>query len=149
MRILFDTNLWISFMIGRRLASLREVLYRHDVEVYVSEPLLEEIHTVIERQKFEKLISKETRYYFFEMVYDVCQFTEITMQAVSPIRDIKDAVSPIRDIKDIYLLSMAESVPVDYIVSGDKDLTDLKQHNGIPIIKYAELLELLKVNKNE
>ena len=57
--------------------------------------------------------------------------------------------SPIRDIKDLYLLSMAESVPVDYIVSGDKDLTDLKQHNGIPIIKYAELLELLKVNKNE
>ena len=139
MRIFFDTNLWISFMIGRRLASLREVLYRHDVEVYVSEPLLEEIHTVIERQKFEKLISKETRYYFFEMVYDVCQFTDITVQAVSPIRDIKD----------LYLLSMAESVPVDYIVSGDKDLTDLKQHNGIPIIKYAELLELLKVNKNE
>ena len=126
-------------MIGRRLASLREVLYRHDVEVYVSEPLLEEIRTVIERPKFEKLISQETRYYFFEMVYDVCLFTEITVQAVSPIRDIKD----------LYLLSMAESVPVDYIVSGDKDLTELKQHNGIPIVKYAELLELLKINVNE
>ena len=139
MKILFDTNLWISFMIGRRLASLREVLYRHDVEVYVSEPLLEEIRTVIERPKFEKLISQETRYYFFEMVYDVCLFTEITVQAVSPIRDIKD----------LYLLSMAESVPVDYIVSGDKDLTEPKQHNGIPIVKYAELLELLKINVNE
>ena len=133
MKILFDTNLWISFMIGRRLSSLREVLNRQDVDVYVSEPLLEEIRTVIERPKFEKLISQETRYYFFEMVYDVCLFTEITEQAISPIRDIKD----------LYLLSMAESVPVDYIVSGDKDLTDLEHHEGIPIIKYAELLELL------
>ena len=139
MKILFDTNLWVSFMIGRRLSSLREVLNRHDVDVYVSEPLLEEIRTVIERPKFEHLISQETRYYFFEMVYDVCLFTEITEQAVSPIRDIKD----------LYLLSMAESVPVDYIVSGDKDLTDLNQHNGIPILKYSELLEILKINTKE
>ena len=136
---MFDTNLWISFMIGRRLSSLREVLNRHDVDVYVSDPLLEEIRTVIERPKFEKLISQETRYYFFEMVYDVCLFTEIT----------EHAVSSIRDIKDLYLLSMAESVPVDYIVSGDKDLTDLNQHKGIPVIKYAQLLELLKMKTKE
>ena len=133
MRILFDTNLWISFMIGRRLASLREVLYRHDVEVYVSEQELDEIRNVIERPKFDKLISQETRYYFFEMVYDVCLFTDITV----------NAISPIRDPKDLYLLSMAESVPVDYIVSGDSDLTDLGQHNGIPIIKYIQLLDML------
>ena len=52
-----------------------------------------------------------------------------------------EAKSPIRDIKDIYLLSMAESVPVDYIISGDKDLTDLGSHAGIPILKYSEFLE--------
>lgn len=135
MRILFDTNLWISFMIGRRLASLREVLYRHDVEVYVSEQELDEIRNVIERPKFDKLISQETRYYFFEMVYDVCLFTDITV----------NEISPIRDPKDLYLLSMAESVPVDYIVSGDSDLTDLGQHNGIPIIKYIQLLDMLNI----
>lgn len=135
MRIMFDTNLWISFMIGRRLASLREALYRHDVEVYVSEQELDEIRNVIERPKFDKLISQETRYYFFEMVYDVCLFTDITV----------NAISPIRDPKYLYLLSMAESVPVDYIVSGDSDLTDLGQHNGIPIIKYIQLLDMLNI----
>jgi putative PIN family toxin of toxin-antitoxin system len=122
-------------MIGRRLASLREVLYRHDVEVYVSEQELDEIRNVIERPKFDKLIFQETRYYFFEMVYDVCLFTDITV----------NAISPIRDPKDLYLLSMAESVPVDYIVSGDSDLTDLGQHNGIPIIKYIQLLDMLNI----
>ena len=134
MKVLFDTNLWISFMIGKRLASLTEVLCRHDVEVYVSEQLLDEIRGVISREKFDKLISAETRYYFFEMVYDVCFFTDINVKAQSDIRDPKD----------LYILSMAESVPVDYIVSGDRDLTDMKQHAGIPILKYTELLELLK-----
>ncbi|MBQ3579377.1 MAG: putative toxin-antitoxin system toxin component, PIN family [Bacteroidales bacterium] len=139
MKVLFDTNLWISFMIGRRLASLSDVLNRHDVQVYVSEAELNEIRTVIERPKFNNIISQNTRYHFFEMVYDVCRFTDITV----------DALSPIRDPKDIYLLSMAESVPVDYIVSGDRDLTDLGQHNGIPIIKYNQLLDILKINTEE
>ncbi|MCR4811537.1 MAG: putative toxin-antitoxin system toxin component, PIN family [Bacteroidales bacterium] len=126
-------------MIGRRLASLSDVLNRHDVQVYVSEAELNEIRTVIERPKFNNIISQNTRYHFFEMVYDVCRFTDITV----------DALSPIRDPKDIYLLSMAESVPVDYIVSGDRDLTDLGQHNGIPIIKYNQLLDILKINTEE
>ena len=130
MKILFDTNLWISFMIGKRLATLPDVLCRHDVVVYMSEQLLAEIRAVIARPKFDKLISAETRYYFFEMVYDVCLFTDITIEAKSDIRDPKD----------LFLLSMAESVPVDYIVSGDKDLTDLGSHAGIPILTYSELL---------
>ena len=139
MKVLFDTNLWISFMIGKRLSSLANVLNRQDVEVYVSEQLLDEIRTVISRPKFDKLISKETRYYFFEMVYDVCQITDITVQADSPIRDIQD----------LYLLSMAESVPVDFIVSGDKDLTDLGSHAGIPILSYASFVTMLSTIKKD
>ena len=139
MKVLFDTNLWISFMIGKRLSSLADVLCRHDVEVYVSEPLLDEIRGVISREKFDNLISAETRYYFFEMVYDVCLFTDITVEAHSDVRDPKD----------LYILSMAESVPVDYIVSGDRDLTDMKQHAGIPILKYTEFLEKLNIRRSE
>lgn len=120
-------------MIGKRLSSLAAVLNRQDVEVYVSEQLLDEIRVVISRPKFDRLISKETRYYFFEMVYDVCFVTDITVKAQSPVRDIKD----------LYLLSMAESVPVDFIVSGDKDLIDLGEHAGIPILKYSDFLEKL------
>lgn len=137
MKILFDTNLWISFMIGKRLASLADVLCRHDVEVYVCEQQLDEIRGVIAREKFDRLISPETRYYFFEMIYDVCRFTDITVEAKSDIRDPKD----------LYLLSMAESVPVDYIVSGDRDLTDMKQHAGIPILKFTELIDRLNTNR--
>ena len=130
---MFDTNLWISFMIGKRLASLVDVLCRHDIQIYMSEQLLGEIRDVISRPKFDKLISAETRYFFFEMVDDVCLMTDITIEAKSPIRDIKD----------LYLLSMAESVPVDYIISGDKDLTELGSHAGIPILKYSDFLKMI------
>ena len=136
MKVLFDTNLWISFMIGKRLQSLRDILLRSDIQIYVCKQLIEEIRIVVDRPKFEKIISKETRLLFFRMVDDVCFKTKITVCATSPIRDIKD----------LYLLSMAESVPVDYIVSGDKDLTSLKQHEGIPIVSYSEFLTILNLN---
>ena len=61
MKILFDTNLWISFMIGKHLASIKDVLCRHDVEVYVCEQLLDEIRIVISRPKFDDIIPRETR----------------------------------------------------------------------------------------
>ncbi|WP_374043828.1 putative toxin-antitoxin system toxin component, PIN family [uncultured Fibrobacter sp.] len=61
MKVLFDTNLWISFMIGKRLASLANVLCRNDVQVYMSEQLLDEIQTVIARPKFNGIISSNSR----------------------------------------------------------------------------------------
>lgn len=131
---MIDTNLWISFMIGKRLSSLGNVLSRQNVQIYICEQQLDEIKSVLARPKFNKLISAETRYYFFEMIYDICYMAEISV----------DAKSPIRDPKDLFLLSMAESVPVDYIVSGDKDLLALGNHAGIPIVSYNELQELLK-----
>ena len=133
MKVLFDTNLWISFMIGKRLATLADVLCRNDVHVYMSEQLLEEVQTVIARPKFNAIISAESRLAFQDMVDNVCYWTPITIQAKSPIRDIKD----------LFILSMAESVPVDFIVSGDKDLTELRSHAGIPILSYSEFLNKL------
>ena len=133
MKVLFDTNLWISFMIGKRLSSLAGVLGNSDIQVYMSEQLLNEIQAVICRPKFDKLILPETRRNFFELIDKICYWSPITVQAESPIRDIKD----------LYILSMAETIPVDFIVSGDKDLTDLKAHAGIPILKYSEFLERL------
>ena len=83
MKVLFDTNLWISFMIGKRLASLADVLCRNDVHVYMSEQLLEEIQTVIARPKFNAIISAESRLAFQDMVDNVCYWTPITIQAES------------------------------------------------------------------
>ncbi|MBR5957165.1 MAG: putative toxin-antitoxin system toxin component, PIN family [Salinivirgaceae bacterium] len=134
MKVLFDTNLWVSFMIGKRLSSIAEILCDSNVEIYICEQQIIEIQKVISRPKFDKLIPAVTRNNFFEMIFDVCKMCDITVRADSKIRDEND----------LYLLSMAESVPVDCIVSGDKDLTDLGSHALIPILKYNEFVDLLK-----
>lgn len=99
----------------------------------MSEQLLEEIQTVIALPKFNAIISAKSWQAFQDMVDNVCYWTPITIQAKSPIRDIKD----------LFILSMAESVPVDYIVSGDKDLTELGSHAEIPILSYSDFLNKL------
>lgn len=33
MKIIFDNNIWISFLIGKRLAELRTVFTRQDIEI--------------------------------------------------------------------------------------------------------------------
>ena len=54
-----------------------------------------------------------------------------------------DAESAIRDIKDLYLLSMAESIPADYIVTGDNDLLVLKNYKDTRIITFTEFAALV------
>ncbi len=41
------------------------------------------------------------------------------------------------------LLSIAESAPVDFIVSGANDLIDRGSHPDIPIMKYANFASML------
>ena len=42
MRIIIDTNLWISFMLGRKIATMRTLLTHPSLEIYVCRKLLTE-----------------------------------------------------------------------------------------------------------
>ena len=53
-RVVVDTNIWISFLIGRRLSNLMKLLTRADVQLIFSEELLNELHIVSKRPKFLK-----------------------------------------------------------------------------------------------
>ncbi len=50
----------------------------------------------------------------------------------------------IRDPKDLYLLSLAETIGADYIVSGDADLTDLGQYHQTRIMKLADFKAMMQ-----
>lgn len=54
-RIIVDTNIWISFVIGRTFDSLINELKSKSVEVYFSQKLLDELLTVLSRPKFQSL----------------------------------------------------------------------------------------------
>ena len=62
---------------------------------------------------------------------------------------LSDTESAIRDIKDLYLLSMAESIPADYLVTGDQDLLVLRNHLGTKIITYEEFVSMVQGDLND
>ena len=46
--------------------------------------------------------------------------------------------SAVRDPKDLYLLSLAETIKADYLVSGDADLIILEQHKSTQVVRLSE-----------
>ena len=54
-RIIVDTNLWISFLIGKKLAGLLDFLSDEKVELVVSQELLNEVLEVASRPKLRKI----------------------------------------------------------------------------------------------
>ena len=134
MKVILDTNIWISVLLGKRLSILREIVDMEEVDIYVSDELLAELRSVAFRPKFQGKIDFQSVLNLFELINAKCKIIE----------GYKDAESAIRDIKDLYLLSMAESIPADYLVTGDDDLLVLRNHLGTKIITFAEFVSIVR-----
>ena len=90
MRIIIDTNIWISFTIGKKLSTLKSLLNSKQVEIYVCEELIAEYKDVVARPKLKKYISEKDIFDTLELMSLYCLFVDIEKRAVSPIRDAKD-----------------------------------------------------------
>lgn len=135
MKIIIDTNLWISFLIGHQTNIVRRILIDTQFSVYVCKQLIEEIRDVAGRNKIRRYFSSNDLEDLMSIINSFCIFVNIDHQAKSPIRDPKD----------LYLLSLAETINADYIISGDADLTDLKKHHNTRIIKMSEFKQILSL----
>ena len=128
MKVILDCNIWISFLLSRQECLLRRMLMDTRFDIYICEELLAEIVNVARRDKIRKRVSEAELQQLLKIIDAFCE--KITIEHI--------AESIIRDPKDLYLLSLAETIDADYIVSGDKDLTDLNQHLRTRIIKLAD-----------
>ena len=128
MKVIIDCNVWISFLLGFQKELMQDVLTNEHIDVYVCPELIREIREVAGRPKIQDRIGEGDLEQLFKLIKAYCINATIFQQA---------AVS-IRDSKDLYLLSFAESVEADYIVSGDKDLTDLEKHRNTNILSPAQ-----------
>ena len=128
MKVILDCNIWISFLLSRQDCLLRRMLMDTRFDIYICDELLAEIVNVARRDKIRKRVSEAELQQLLKIIDAFCEKTTID----------HIAESIIRDPKDLYLLSLAETIDADYIVSGDKDLTDLNQHLRTRIIKFAD-----------
>ena len=139
MKVILDTNIWISFLLGKRLNVLREIFSMEKVEIFVSDQLLSEIRDVVSRPKFNGKIGLDTVLKLFELISAKCKF----------INDYPDIETAIRDTKDLYLLSMAEYIPADYLVTGDNDLLVLRNYKETRIITFAEFINIVSPGEQQ
>lgn len=128
MRVILDCNIWISFLLSKQDCLLKRMLMDTRFDIYVCEELLSEIINVARRDKIRKRISENELQQLLKIIDAFCIKTTIS----------QIAESIIRDPKDVYLLSLAETIDANYIVSGDKDLTELNQHLKTRIVKLAD-----------
>ena len=116
LRVIVDTNCWISFLIGRRLSRLVDLLSNERIQLILCQDLLEEIREVTSRPKLAK-------YFPQDEVTSLIEFMQIIGEEFTPTSQIQLC----RDKADDYLLALAIDAKADYLVTGDQDLLILKQ----------------------
>ena len=126
-KVIIDTNLWISFLIRKQLKSLKSLLVEQTIQPILSEQLLQEIALVTQRPKLQK-------YFPQSKVNELIDFLQIIGLSI----DIRSEVSLCRDEKDNYLLALAKDSQADFLVTGDKDLLVLQQFESTKIVTYQE-----------
>jgi uncharacterized protein len=132
-RLIIDTNLWISFLITKDYKQLDNLLKTGRIKILFSLESLEEFLSVVNRPKFKKYFSKAD----IEEMYDLFDFYGETI-------DVTSSVDLCRDSKDNFLLSLAKDSKADYLITGDKDLLDLKKIRKTKIITITDYLKTIK-----
>jgi hypothetical protein len=123
LRVVFDTNVLIAFLIGKRLGALKTHLANGLVVIVVSDRLLEELLLVTTRPKLRK-------YFPNEAVAELITLLDVTAEKVNA--PAKHALC--RDAKDNFLLDLIEHAKVDYLVTGDQDLLMLHPFGSTQIV---------------
>jgi putative PIN family toxin of toxin-antitoxin system len=130
-KIIIDTNLWISFIISNKITLLDELLFSKKIKILFSTELLDEIAGTISKPKLKKYF---TGISLEEMLTTLEPFIELI--------EVKHNINLCRDPKDNFLLNLAKSGKADYLLTGDNDLLAIERIGKCQIIKINSFLEL-------
>lgn len=133
MRVVIDTNLWISFLIGKVLSGLKEAIIRQGVTVLFSEELFDELLEVAYRPKFRAYFSSDR---IHELI--------VLLDAKALFVPIAEHFFACRDAKDNFLLDLCVAGSADYLVTGDADLLELGRFHQTTILDYRAFEKILR-----
>ena len=132
MKVIIDTNIWISFIISAKLDELVHLIIDNDITVYTLAALEDELTEVLSREKFIKYLNLPVlEYVLFQK--ELC----IAINILSLFQD-----SP--DPKDNFLFDMAFQSDATHIVTGDKKLLDIQSINSIQLISLSNFKMLFQ-----
>jgi len=124
MKVVIDTNIWISYLLGSLLQGMDEKILSKEIKVVVSDELLKEISKVSSRPKFKNIFTAKR-------IKELFSLLDSYAIVVSP----SQKVNVCRDGKDNFLLEVALEGEADYLVTGDEDLLVLDPFHNTKIVK--------------
>ena len=135
MRVVLDTNVFISAVLGGRLRVIVNEWKAGGFTLIVSEAIVREYLIVVNRPKF-KVTATE--------IANATDYLLNTAEFVTPSETIR-VISA--DPTDNKFLEAALEGKTDCIVSGDTHLLELKTFRGIPIFTAHEFINRLKIRE--
>jgi putative PIN family toxin of toxin-antitoxin system len=131
MRVVIDTNVFISAILGGKLGIIVDEWKARKFTIIVSEAIAREYLDVINRPKFN---------FSRREIVDTTDYLLRTVEFVTPLESVSIVKA---DPTDNKFLEAALQGKVDYVVSGDAHLLDLKTFREIPIVSAREFIERL------
>jgi putative PIN family toxin of toxin-antitoxin system len=132
-RVVIDTNIWISFLIGKSLVGLSEAIISNQIFVLFSDDLFRELIEVLKRPKFKKYFSESAIEDLIALLHEKIELVEVI-----------DHFDDCRDPKDNFLLDLVVSSHAGYLVTGDTDLLILNPFHGVEIISYQNFQNIIR-----
>lgn len=138
MRAVIDTNVLLSGLLWRGAPhALIEHVQAGTFAMVSSPVLLAELAEVISRVKFDEILARSNTSRERSLA-EMRQLAEVIVPPPLP--------QPVcRDPDDDHVLACALAAQADLIVSGDADLLDLREYQGIRIVAAAEALRLIEL----
>jgi uncharacterized protein len=143
MRVILDANIIISYLLSRKEGGMiRRVVeacfLQPEIQLVFPQELRQELIDVWARKAY--LHTKIPRHTLDAVLDTVAQIAE-----VPPLVD--EVPAQTRDAKDDYLIAYGLVEQIDYLVTGDEDLTVLKQIRGLKLVNPIEFLQILELNQ--
>jgi len=129
-RVIFDTNIWISFLISKSMKDIDKLIFSERIVLLFSDELMTEFIDVTSREKLKPYFTKE----------DIASLIDL-IEEYGEIVKVKTKVNICRDKEDNFLLSLAKEGKADYLITGDKDLLILDKFEKTKITSLTSFRE--------
>ncbi|MGI0045746.1 MAG: putative toxin-antitoxin system toxin component, PIN family [Nitrosotalea sp.] len=133
LRVVLDTNVLVSAIISTgKPRKLFQMGIDGKYQIITSREILDELLRVIQRPKFQMTRG------------DVIRTVSALMETGESVHVTSSFEVISNDPDDNIIINTAHDGNVDYIVSGDKDITHLKNFEKIKTVTVDEMLKILK-----
>ncbi len=138
LKVVLDANIFVSALINPhgKPAQILNYVFENKIRLFTSSSIIEELERVLSYSRLMKRHGLEKE--------ELKEFISALLSIMSLVEERKTIEVIMDDPSDNKYLSCALNAKVDFIVSGNVHLLNLKECEGIRITTPAQLLEIME-----